>query len=266
MDQQRASVGALIRRYGKSRSFLFAWWSLATLFAGVGVFVLALIPRIGKNGLNFSGDVSILYATGLGGLAIGVLLAVLPWLLVRSQPTYYLHEHAVRSVGPKGDRTDFYRDIEDLYIFQYGGFAYRANEQAPWCSAGARISGFADLTQRLRNLHAQHRVEQLYRSLVEGRTVSFRCLSDQVASSKSMVASRNMNHPMHLLELSRDTLSVRGKSLPIQRLADIQHNGWTEKLNIMDTDRQVFHRMHPTAVMSFDVMYQLLARLKASGT
>ena len=264
MAPSDSTHGALIARYGKSRSFLLVWWLLALVFAAAGAFVLmlALSPPAG---MRFSGDPALLHAVGAGGLLLGLLVAVVPWLLARSQPTYFLHERAVRCVSPQGDRTDRYADIEDLYVFQYGGFAYRADAKAPWCTAGGRISGLADLTQRLRGLHVQHRGERLFDGLQHGRPAVFRCLPDAIAASKSVVASRNMDHPTHLLELTSNELKVEGKSIAIGGIADIRQNDWLEKSTIVDAEGRVFHTMHPTAVLSFDVLYALLARLQQAG-
>lgn len=263
MTQPTAALGPLIRTYGKSRSFLFVWWTLAVLFAAAGALVLSLVPGPGST-VRFDGNVSLLYGTAAGAFGLAVLFVVVPWLLTRSQPTYHLHEKGVRYVGPQGDRTDLYQDIEDLYVFDYGGFAYRATPQAPWCSAGGRVSALAELTQRLRALHAEHRAERLYQALLAGQTVSFRCLSDQVAFSKSVVASRNMDHATYPLELNCQELKIQGKAIPLQAIDDIRRNDWIEKSSIVDTEGRVLHTMHPTAVMSFDVLYTLLARLQSA--
>jgi hypothetical protein len=184
------------------------------------------------------------------------------WRLAASQPKFYLHEEAIRAVGRHGDRTDFYRDIEDLYTFFFGGIGYRASMQAPWIFLAGRIHRFADLSQRLRALHVEKRGEQLHQELMSGKRVAFRCLPDSVALSKSLFASRNMDHPTFNVELTSSQLKVLDKRIDIQRISDITTNFWVEKSQILDTDGRVFYTMHPTAVMSFDVLCSLIARLQ----
>jgi hypothetical protein len=87
--------------------------------AASAFFLLFLISRIGKGGLQFRGNVSVLYGAGL------VVALLVGFFLMRSQPTFYLHEKAIRVVGKGTDRTDLYEDIEDLFFFMRVQFAYR---------------------------------------------------------------------------------------------------------------------------------------------
>ncbi len=255
------ALGPLIATYGKSRSFLFVGWFMAALFAAVGAFVLWLSTIIGPN-FRFSGDVSLLYSVGFGALALGAALAFLIWRLAASQATFQLFENGIRASGPDGDHSTLYRDIQDLYTFFYGGIGYRASPTSPWTFIGSRIHKFAELSQRLRSLHVEHRGAVLYDQLLAGKTVVFRYLDDSVARSKSMVASRNMNFPTFEMALSARQLKVEQKTIDIDRIGDISTNLWSEKSKIMDTDGKVFHAVHPSAVLSFDVLYALIARLQ----
>jgi hypothetical protein len=255
-------TGALIRTYGKSRSFLAVWWGLAAIFAMPGAFLLWLTTAIKAGGIRFDGDISILYATGFGAIALGAIVAIGAWWLASSQPTFHLHENAIRAVGRHGDRTDFYEDIEDIYCFFLGGFSYRASPGAPWIFAGSRISRGAELRRRLTALHAEKRGQRLYRELLAGKTVAFRCLPDNIALSKSFVASSNMDYPTFNLELTQTHLKIGNKAIRIRDLADIRTNLWTERSQILDVNGKVFHTMHPTAIMSFEVLFALLQELQ----
>lgn len=254
-------LGSLIASYGKSRSFLFVGWFMAALFAGTGAFVLWLTTRIGPD-FRFNGNVSLLYTVGFGALALGAGVAFFIWRLAASQPTFTLFDKGIRASGPDGDSTILYRDIEDLYTFFYGGIGYRASPQSSWNFIGSRIHRYAELSQRLRSLHVDHRGALLYDRLQEGKPAIFRYLDDRVAQSKSMVASRNMNFPTFDMALSARELKVEQKSIAIERISDITTNLWTEKSTIMDTDGSVFHTVHPSSVLSFDVLYALIARLQ----
>lgn len=258
------SAGSLLGVYGKSRSFLFVWGFLATLFGAVGAFVLSLIPKIGTT-LHFSGNVSVLYVVGFGSIALGVVIALAAWRLAASQPTFHLHENAIRVVDRHGDRTDFYQDIEDLYTFFYGGIAYRASQHSPWTFIGSRIHRFAELSQGLRDLHVEKRGSHLYQELMAGKTALFHCLPDDIALSKSFFASRNMDHPTFDIALTAGQLKVKDKLIDIQRIGDITTNAWIERSQILDSDGRVFHAMHPMAVMSSDVLHVLIGRLQESA-
>ncbi len=247
--------------HGVSRSFLIGWWFIAVVCSGCGLAVLWLISQIG-HGFEYKGDVSSLSAIAFGLIALGPVIAFVSWWLAASQPKFYLHENAIRAVDRQGDRLDFYEDIEDLYVFLYGGLGYRASPDAPWKFVGARISGYGRLCQQLRSLHAERRSERLYGAVMSGERAVFRCLSDSVAFSKSMVASRNLNYPTYELEVTSSRLSVKGKAIEIGRIADIKENGWSERAGIVDSEGKVFHAMHLTSVLSMDVLYALLARLQ----
>jgi hypothetical protein len=103
--------------------------------AASAFFLLFLISRIGKGDLQFRGNVSVLYGAGL------VVVLLVGFFLMRSQPTFYLleHEKAIRVVGKGTDRTDLYEDIEDLFFFMWVQFAYRSSPDVPWAFADGRI-------------------------------------------------------------------------------------------------------------------------------
>ncbi|MGK3989427.1 hypothetical protein WME99_40650 [Sorangium sp. So ce136] len=253
--------GNVLGTYGKSRSLLFTGWFLAALFAGAGALVLSLVPGPGST-VRFDGDVSVLYGVGYGAIALGVAIALGTWWAVSSQPVFVLHENAIQARERKGTRTDYYADIEDLYTFYFGGIGYRATPQAPWVFIGARSSRYAELSETLRMRHVEQRGERLYQELQAGRTVEFRALPDSVALSKTLFASRNMDYPMQRIELTRGHLTIQGKSIAIGRIADVTSNSWVERSQILDVDGGVFHTMHSNAVMSFDVLVALIARLQ----
>lgn len=253
------ALGPLVATYGKSRSFLLAGWCMAALFAGVGVFVLWLSTRIGPD-FRFSGDVSLLYMTAAGALALGAGVAFLVWRLAASQPRFELFENGIRATGPEGERTTLYRDLEDLYSFFYGGIGYRASPGAPWTFIGSRIHRVAELSERLRSLQVRHRGERLHQQLLAGKPVVFRYVEDKVARSKSLVASRDMDFPTFDITLTADQLRIGQKSIALARIANIRTNGWTETSRIVDIDGNVFYKIHPSAVLSFELLQALIAR------
>jgi hypothetical protein len=255
--------GQLIGRYGQSRSFRFALYGLAALFLVVGVFVLFLAWQVRSGGVKFTGDISILYATGFGGIGVALAIGIGTWLLVASQPTYFLYENAIHAVGRNFNRLDRYDAIEDLFHFFWGGFGYRANPASPWIFAGARNSRIGQLTENLRNLHAARRGAVLYERLRAGQAVTFRCVPEDVALSKSLVATRNMDFPTTELELTADQLKIDGKAIEIARIGEFRGNLWTERCKIVDVDGAVFHSMHITSIMSPDALLYLIERLQA---
>lgn len=253
------ALGALIATYGKSRSFLFVGWFLAALFSGVGLFVLWLTTQFGPN-FKFTGHVSFLYVVGYGSLALGAAIAFVFWRLAASQPTFQLFENGIRASGRAGENVILYRDLEDLYSFFYGGIGYRAAPGAPWTFIGSRIHRFAELSERLSSLQIEHRGEALYQQLRAGKPVVFRYFEDSVAQSKSMVATRNMDFPTFDMMLSADRLHIGQKSIDIGRIADIKTNLWTEKSSIIDVDGKVFHKIHPSSILSFALLHALIGR------
>lgn len=255
------NAGPLIGTYGKSRSLQFAWYFLALLFAGTGAFVLSLIPRFGHD-IKFTGDPALPYAIGFGGIGIATLICATTFILLRSQPAFLLYEEAIRVIRGKSDQTDRYADVEDLFLYPYGGFAFRRSPETPWVFAGGRVSRYAELTARLVEAHAKQRGERLFSELMNGHTIRFRCLPDRAAFSKSVIATRNLDYPTHDLVLTRHHMTVQGKSIPVKRIADMTTNWWIERSEIIDVDGNVFHKMHPAAIMSFHVLLELIGRLQ----
>lgn len=253
------SLGRPIGIYGKSRSFLIVGGCLAALFIGVGLFVLWLTTRIGPD-FRFDGDVALLYEVGVGALAIGAAVALLYWRLAASQPTFHLYEHGIRASGRGGDVVTLYRELEDLFMFFYGGIAYRAAPGAPWQFIASRIHRFGELSSLLRELQVVHRGELLGRRLDEGHPVVFRYFDDSVGRSKSAVASRNMNFPTHELVLTPDRLLIAHESIPLARIGSVDTNLWAETASIVDVDGKPFFRIHPSSILSFDLLHYLIAR------
>ncbi len=258
------NLGALIGTYGKSRSFLIVWWTLAALFAGAGALVLSLMAN---PNLRFDGPKSLLYAIGFGGLGLGIVIAAVAWLLVAAQPKFYLHENAIRAVGPRGDRTVLYADIEDLYLFWNGGAAYRTTPAASWEFFGNRIARSADLKKRLRSLHAQHRGERLYQELMAGRAVQFRCIPASLAQSKRFFTGRNSQDRLTFnMELTASALKVQNDAIDVridvQRIGDLNVNLYNERLQILDTGGKVFYETFHPAIMSLDALWALIERLQ----
>ncbi|HEX8615390.1 MAG TPA: hypothetical protein VF800_29240 [Telluria sp.] len=257
------ALGPLIATYGKGRSFLLVGWFMAALFAAVGAFVLWLTTRIGPN-FRFNGNVSLLYMVGFGSLVLGAAIAFVIWRLAASQPRFELFDNGIRATGPDGENITLYRDLEDLYSFFYGGIGYRESPGAPWTFIGSRIHRFAELSERLSSLQIEHRGEALYQQLQAGKPVIFRYLEASVAQSKSMVASRNMNFPTFDLTLTSDQLRIGQKSIHIARIGNIKTNLWAEQSSIVDVDGEVFHKIHPSSILSFGLLHALIVRQQQS--
>jgi hypothetical protein len=90
--------------------------------------------------------------------------------------------------------------------------------------------------------------------------VVFRYFDDHVGKSKSAVASRNMNFPTHELILTRDRLQIGQDSIALDRIQSIDTNLWSEKSKIVDVDGNVVFKIHPSSILSFDLLRYLIAR------
>lgn len=255
--------GRKIRKFGHSKSLRFVWIFFAVLIGGAGAFVLSCIPKVGES-FNFSGDISILYKVGYGAIGVAGLIILITMLAMKSQASFVLYENAIQSMGKQGNRTDYFEDIEDLFIFLYGGFGYRTSEKNPWIYVGGKTSGYAQLTKSFRELHIKYRADKLFKELQEGKTVVFHYLSDSDAKSKSFAATRNLKLPTFDIKLTRHHLTINDTAIPIKRIAKIKTNYWFETSKIIDVEGNVFYKIHPAAIMSFDVLYHLLVRLQES--
>lgn len=253
------SLGQLLGTYGKSRSFLIVGWFLAALFAGLGAYVLWLTTRVGQD-FNYSGDIKSLYGTGFGALVLGIGIAILYWRLAASQPTFRLYEYGIRASKGGSDNVTLYRDLEDLFVFFYGGIAYRAAPGRPWFFIASRIHKMAELNRRLRSLQVEHRGEILEQRLDAGLPVVFRYFDDSVGRAKSFAATRNMDFPTHDLILTRNRLQIGQNSIALDRIQDITTGLWSETSKIVDVDGKVFFKIHPSSILSFDLLYCLIAR------
>ncbi len=258
--------GNLISEHGKSKFYISIFVIPAVAFAGAGIFLLSLIPAIHAHKINFHGDTSILYGAGFGGILIAAAALLAGYLLLRSQPTFYLYEKAIRVVGKNIDRIDLYEDIEDLFIYDHSRvlqFCYRSSSHTPWIFADGRTHRYSFLKDEFLDLHTAHRGEKLFQAIQEGKTAIFHCLPDQVSWSKSwIVSSRNMDYPMYDIELNRNDLRIQDKTIPVKRIGDVKTNSWIERSQIVDVDGNVFHKTHSTAIISFNVLQKLLARIQ----
>jgi len=260
-------VGPRIAVYGKGRSFLFAGGILAALLAAACGFALLLAHRALRGfGFGFSSDVGTLTSVGYGVLTLGVIIALGFWWLALRQTRVVLRQNAITVSDQYGRRTDFYADIEDLCMFFWGGLGYRATPEDPWVLINARTTRYDDLSERLCALHVEQRGERLFATLTAGQNVSFRCVVDEVALSKGFVASRTMNHPTYDLVLTTEQLRVQGKAIPVRSIAEVKSDAWIERSAIVDDHGNLFHSVHPAAVMSFDVLCRLLQRLQDTHT
>jgi hypothetical protein len=79
---------------------------------------------------------------------------------------------------------------------------------------------------------------------------------------KMIAATRNMDYPMIKIELTRHHLKIEDKSIPVERIGDVKTNLWTERAQIVDVDGNVVFKTHATAIISSNVLYDLLARLQ----
>ncbi|MEY4565016.1 MAG: hypothetical protein RLZZ618_4293 [Pseudomonadota bacterium] len=255
--------GALLGRYRRSRMVLFGVGIPALVIAAIGLFVFWLITRIGRDGLSFSGDVSILYATGSGLVALGLVLLLVAVLQYRAMPSFELHEHAVRVQGGGHNQFDFYEDIEYLYVYLVGGMGYRGEGKLRWVwTHGARLARYSEFIGRLSELHARYRGEKLYRALKVGQTVTLPCVPDAVARFKGLSALRSLNYKTFDITLTNKLLTIEGKSLPIERVADLNVNNWIDRSQIVDTEGKVFHAMHARALITGGVLFELIGRLQ----
>lgn len=253
--------GELLSKYGGSKSLIVVFTLLAVIFAAVGVFLLLLIPKVGKD-FRFDGDISILYSTSYGMLGVAVVILAITIISIKSQPVFYLYEKAILSKSRGVEKLDYFSEISDLFIFLYGGFGYRVSIEDSWIYVGARTSKYADLKARFTEQHTIQRGEKLYQELMAGKTVTFYAISDWAAKSKSIFATRKLDYPLKKIELTRNQLEIDDKAIMIKEIADIKTNYWTEKQKIMNRSGAVLHSIHPAAIMSFDVLYYLIGELQ----
>lgn len=258
-------VGPRIAVYGKGRSFLFVWWLLAALFAATGGSALFLAPRAGHQ-FAFGADAAVLYLAGSAFLALGVIVALGSWWRATTRPRFVLYENAITTIDRQGRRTDLYADLEDLFMFFWGGLGYRATPQDPWVIISSETPRYDELSTRLCELHVQKRGERLFDKLMAGQSASFRCVTDEVALSKSFLGSPTMDHPTYDLVLTAEQLRVQGRAIPMRSLAEAQADVWIARSAIVDANSNVFYSVHPAAVMSFDVLCRLIQRLQDRHT
>ena len=79
---------------------------------------------------------------------------------------------------------------------------------------GSRVHDSAQLCQHIRNAVVARRVPLHTEQVAKGRTEVFRALPDGVAMSESVSASRELDYPMRVLQLTSQALQIEAKQLP----------------------------------------------------
>lgn len=255
----------LISRHGPSRTSLAIAIALGLMFTAVGILLLALISNIGTS-VKFEGNINVLYATTAGAFVVAIAIIVVGIYLNRRQPMFYLYEDRVRVIGPKLDRTDRYTEIEDIFAFPMGGVGYRKTTDSSWAFSGYHTSKDSGLVDTLCRKQVEHRLPAMLDEIHSGRPVVFRYFNDADIKSKTAYASRKLDYPTNELSVTSDALTLSNKTIPLDAIHDINANWWIESMSIKDEQGNVVHQLHPSAILSVDLLFALLAHLKSDMT
>lgn len=248
--------------YGKSRSFRGVGIAALIFFGGATAFVFFLATKL-PPGRDYDKNIGILHQAELLLGAITVLVGGGMLALLAAQVRVELHERAIRIVGRRREQTDFYGDLEDLHFAYMGNLvSYRATATTPWTILDGRITRFAELKKRLRQLQVAQRAPLLLARLQAGETVRFRYFSDFDALAQVHLNPRRLDQPTHEIELTARTLTVAGKTVDVARLGPVTTNLWLERARIVDVDGNVVHALHTTAILSLDLMCAVIAALQ----
>lgn len=253
-------LGHAIGRYGLSRSIVGVLWFMAAMFVIAGLGVLSLIPQIGR-GLNFSGDVSILYASGFGAIALAPLFPLLSGVLYGPPTVYELFENALQVTVRKNTQVYFLEDIQDVYASLQRGIIFRTAD-APWVHILGSVSKIAELRGSFLELHAALRGTKLLADIRAGGVAEFRCFKEREVLLNTPIDLFRKVEPSQIVTLSATTLTFGETQLDIKTLADADVNLWLDRLNILDLNGQTVFSMSSKAFFSRYVLAWLLRALQ----
>ncbi|MDQ1920305.1 hypothetical protein [Massilia pseudoviolaceinigra] len=249
------ALGALTASYEKGvPNASVIWCGVALLFA-FGLFIIRRsaqnMPATAPDGAQYVG-----YAIGVVVLALSLASGLLIRRLMAEQPATYLFEHGIRTCNRYGEQTVLYCDIEDMLSYSNRAVAFRISPRAPWIFLGY----FPDQFAVLNKLYWRHRVERsvtLLQQALLGETVRFRYFQNMNWRTKKM-----LNTPTSELTLNKQQLKIGNKCIDVDRIGNIDISFWTGKKTIMNKDGTVFHTMPMNAVLSFDVLYDIIICLQ----
>jgi hypothetical protein len=259
------SPGKLIATYGGSRLFATVFILFAVLFSGVGGFLFWLAKQASTGALKFTGDISIL--TRAGGALFGVAMVGLIIFVIatRRRATFYLHEHAIRAVWSSREQTDFFDELEDVYLPRQKLFGYRTRPGTPWVIVDHRVARWGELKQRVISAQTTQRTPLLRFQLQQGGATVFRFFSVAGAAAQVLLNPRNVNHPTQDLTVNGQAVFVAGKALPLGQLARVDRGGaLPEMLSIRDAAGHVFHSLPVASMLSVDLLQAVLEAMRLS--
>lgn len=270
----RGELGALVSMHGFSRMGTVALSLFAAVFIGAGALLMFALAQVERGEARLVPGAEPWFRCGAATCVAVGGLAALGLLLARSRGLrVYVHENAVRTVRRGRERIDRYEDIEDLYHLDPpavlingagpgGVLAFRNPAREDWVVVKGKLSRYAQLQAAVRARQVRRRGELLLPRLLAGDELRFRYFSDRQSLRKEWWGVGRLRTPENAIVLSARELRIGDRALPLARLGRVDRGEWLE---LYDIDGRPFHQFHHGAVLSQDLLLELLREARVRG-
>ena len=79
---------------------------------------------------------------------------------------------------------------------------------------------------------------------------------------KSLIATSNLDYETNDIVLTYKSLTIAGKTYPLQDIASLKSNPWSEILKIQDKKGAILFSTHISSVLSADLLFSLIVALQ----
>jgi hypothetical protein len=258
-----SSIGRILSRH-RSNSAL----SVITIAFGLVLLVCTAFLFSIKDKANPEGA-SLIQNTIIGCAIAGAILIALG-CFIRGR-LWVLGEHGVQGQSSRGSETWLYREIVETCQFHRSGvpvgLAWRKNGQNEWAAVNAHLSGYRRFFDTLMQGYLQTRVPALLDELERGQVVSFKVLTvaGQIQKNLALGVQSYVNaSTTDSVRLSRSTLHLSERDIPIAHIKDVEVSPWTSEISFLLRDGS-HAEIGYTALFDMELLLAALDKLMPSA-
>ena len=261
------STGKLLGTYGYGKALIVCLLLLGSIFIALAAFVgyLSVASTAQFNGPKhiFPFTIGLLVVLGL------IMFALVAWQKKLRTARYEVYEKGIcQIIGSQRDYIPF-SEMNDLYLFASGqtafaGFtnnlAYRRDASEPFRRVNPHLKVLYAFMEQVRDQYLNERLPVVFTTLENGGAVQFNYLDTAQVWGKR-IRGDFFNIATKPLTVTRESLEIDGRRVPLQSLRGVDLNQWTELVVIKDESGQTLLSTVGTGIISFDLFLNTLHNL-----